>query len=162
MGGVRSADRPPLVWQHKKSFGMSIEVPCQTDLSSTFLDDDMGTNAPTSALHCEGHPYKNLRTHWATHDPDHRESRAVRQQRGMAFYGAADAGVQTELSQPDLLCQEGDNRAFRLGYDEEPAFISLDRVLGTNYAANTKPEPDLAPSGMAHLDRLLNEYEWYR
>lgn len=80
----------------------------------------------------------------------------------MAFYGTCDAETQTEVSNPELFCQEGDNTVWRLAYDDESAFVSLDKVLGHKYSSLGKPEPDLTPGGMSHVDLLLSENDWYR
>jgi len=156
-----SEHAPDLVWHYKNSYGMSVEKPTQTELSSTFIDDTVGKrtqdkNDKQSALASIERPYLKLRTHWATHSPDERESRAVRQQRGMAFYGSSEMGTQTELSDLNLVCQEGDNLAWRLDHDAAPIFVSLGK------SQMMQPEaPDLSPGGMAHVDKMLSELEWY-
>jgi len=54
------------------------------------------------------------------------------------------------------LKQEGDNMAWRLDHDTAPVFVPLGE------SQMMQPEaPDLSPGGMAHVDKMLSELEWY-
>merc|ERR1711924_157695 len=131
---------------------MLVEAACQTDLASTAAASTMesSANAPHGALDAIERPYLKLRTHWATgnpHDPQKEGSRAVRQSRGMAFYGSASSGVQTEVLMKDVV--EVDSHCWHVNGESAVAFVSAADMKGAK-------SQGLSPSGMQHVDSLLN------